>query len=65
MFTACPGNASTHTIRGGFFVGRKIVQAQSVSKQMRYKGEPSGRRLKQPTVNTTGFSSKKRNAQGM
>ena len=65
MRTACTGNASTTTIRGGFYVGRKVVQAQSVEKQMRYKGEPSGPRLKKDTVQTVGFSSKKRNSKGM
>ena len=49
MFTACAGNLGTHNIHGGFFVGRKVVQPVSVAKQMNYKGEKSGPRLKQRT----------------
>ena len=64
MLTNCAGNLGTHSIRGGFFVGRKVVPAMSVAKRMNYKGEPSGPRLKQRTVNTDGFSSKKRNSKG-
>ncbi len=62
MRTACRGNEYTTSIRGGFYVGRKVVQAVSVAKQMRYKGEPSGPRLKKHTVQTAGFSNKKRNS---
>ena len=64
MLTACAGNLGTHNIHGGFFVGRKVVQPMSVAKQMNYKGEKSGPRLKQRTVVTDGFSTKKRNSKG-
>ena len=63
MFTACPGNLGTHTIRGGFSFGKRPLPPASVQKQMKWKGEPSGDRLKQPTVNTeymTGTHPKKK-----
>jgi len=52
MFTACPGNFGTGNIHGGFTFGKTPTIPVSVAKQMKYKGEPSGRRLKHPTVNT-------------
>ena len=64
MFTACAGNLGTHNIHGGFFVGRKVVQPMSVAKEMNYKGEKCCPRLKQRTVVTDGFSTKKRNSKG-
>jgi len=52
MFTACPGNFGTQNIFGGFSVGKRPHPPVSIQKQMKWKGEPSGSRLKQPTVNT-------------
>ena len=65
MFTACPGNFGTQNIFGGYSVGKRPVHPMSVQKQMRWKGEPSGPRLKQRTVVTeymtgTGQKTKKK-----
>ena len=52
MFTACSGNLGTGNIHGGFSFGKTPTTPVSVAKQMKYKGEPSGERLKQRTVVT-------------
>ena len=65
MFTACPGNFGTQNIHGGFTYGKRPLPPPGpAQKQMKFKGEPSGDRLKQPTVNTeymTGTRPVKRN----
>ncbi len=65
MFTACPGNFGTGNIFGGFKYGKTPTHPVSVAAQMKYKGEKSGKRLKQRTVVTeymtgTGPRGKKR-----
>ena len=52
MFTACPGNLGTGNIYGGFSYGKVPTVPMSTAKRMKYKGEPSGPRLKQRTVVT-------------
>ncbi len=52
MNTACPGNLGTGNIHGGFTFGKVPTIPMSTAKRMKYKGEPSGPRLKQRTVVT-------------
>ena len=58
MFTACNGNLGSQNIFGGYFVGKRPVVPVSVERQMNYKGEPSGPRLKQRTVVTEDIHGK-------
>ena len=66
MFTACDGNRGTGQIYGGFSYGKTPTIPMSVAKKMKYKGEPSGKRLKKRTAvteyrtGTKGSKGKKR-----
>lgn len=52
MQTNCNGAFGSRTITGGFYVGKRPVVPVSVAQQMKYKGQPSGPRMKQDTVMT-------------
>ena len=58
MFTACNGSLGSQNIFGGYFVGKRPQVPVSVARQMNYKGEPSGPRMKQRTVVTEDIHGK-------
>ena len=43
-------SSGNRNIFGGYFVGKRPVVPVSVAAQMKYKGPPSGPRMKQRTV---------------